>query len=394
MRSTIRRRNVTRATLPEYHCAIFNRFSRDRLLLIPVLLTCLLTCISAGCSSRRDYAELDALKVKIDELDSKINKGLMMKGNLENLHKEVYTLREQLRVEEESLGNKPNGQILVSTLESLASQAGLRVLSVALQPERTIDVVGETTVVMNVAGGCHEFGKLLEKITRENRLMQVTEFSVNAGSKTPITAVVKATACWHADERKTGIVMPLPSVGTGHSQRLQARFLPLWLAMAPAEFIFKKRAKEEMNEEIVRKERVIQQLQVIVNQVLQYERETAVIKDRLRLLHDLSEHRAVAVNVLETVVLAVPESVVITSLRLAADGLHVEGTADKETAVANLQERLNASPWLVAARLGSSNIQPTAGSQRVTFLLDCVVGHVPSASVVYEPSAARDPFVP
>jgi len=153
--------------------------------------------------------EIEALDRKITDLDQKINKGLTMKGKLDEFRKEVYVLKEQMRQAAEILGNKPAVDDLVPTMESLASQVGLKPIRFDPQQERHMQFYGEVPISLEVTGGYHELGFFFEKISNETRIMNVTNLTVRssrAQSGETVDATCVLTAFWFVETEgsKTG----------------------------------------------------------------------------------------------------------------------------------------------------------------------------------------------
>ncbi len=136
---------------------------------------------------------------KIQQLDAKINKGLAMKDKLEEFRKEVFHLKEKMRLAEEVLGNRPNVDLLVKSMENLASQSGLTVEKFQPIPERNKGFYGEIPVALSIFGGYHELGFFFDKLANEARIMTITDLQVNSMSQpgVSISAQCMLTAFWY-----------------------------------------------------------------------------------------------------------------------------------------------------------------------------------------------------
>ncbi len=140
--------------------------------------------------------EMKRLDNKIASLDVKINKGLTMKGRLDEFRKEVYILQEKMRQAEEILGNKPAVNELLPTMESLATQAGLRPLRFDPAGERHRQFYGEIPINIEVSGRYHDLGRFFEKIANESRILNVTNLSINGtGTKAKQTGETVTASC-------------------------------------------------------------------------------------------------------------------------------------------------------------------------------------------------------
>jgi len=147
--------------------------------------------------AQEDIARYDA---KISELDAKITKGLAMKDQLEKFRQQVFQLKEEMRGAAEVLGNRPNVDLLVKSMENLATQSGLKVERFQPIPERTHGFYGEIPINLSMFGGYHELGYFFDKVANEQRIMNVTDLQVQ-GIHRPggpsISAQCILTAFWY-----------------------------------------------------------------------------------------------------------------------------------------------------------------------------------------------------
>ncbi|MBN1356330.1 type 4a pilus biogenesis protein PilO [bacterium] len=139
---------------------------------------------------------------QIQELDAKINKGLAMKDKLEEFRKEVFQLKEKMRLAAEVLGNRPNVDLLVKSMENLASQCGLKVEKFQPMPERKKGFYGEIPINLKLFGGYHELGFFYDKIANEARIMNVSDIQIHGqrGKAYSISAACNLTAFWYLGE--------------------------------------------------------------------------------------------------------------------------------------------------------------------------------------------------
>ena len=146
--------------------------------------------------------EIQQLDVKIQELDDKINKGLAMKDKLEEFRKEVFQLKERMRLAAEVLGNRPNVDLLVKTMENLANQCGLKVERFQPLPERKKGFFGEIPVNLNIYGRYHEMGFFFDKMSNETRIMNATGLQISQSSYPGETIQSKCqlTAFWYLQD--------------------------------------------------------------------------------------------------------------------------------------------------------------------------------------------------
>jgi type IV pilus assembly protein PilO len=118
--------------------------------------------------------EIKQLEAERDNLEKEIQQALAMQAILEDLQREVLLLEEQLQ---ELLGLLPDheqmAELLIS-VEGLATQTGLEVLSFNPQPEVPHeDFYGEAPVKLKIRGTYHELGKFFQKIANEQRILNI-----------------------------------------------------------------------------------------------------------------------------------------------------------------------------------------------------------------------------
>lgn len=147
--------------------------------------------------------EMATLDKKISELDDKINKGLAMKDKLEEFRKEVFQLKDKMRLAAEVLGNRPNVDLLVKSMENLAHQCGLKVERFQPLPERKKNFYGEIPITLKVFGTYHALGAFFDKIANEARIINASDLQIS-GIKMPggyhIAANCQLTAFWYLSE--------------------------------------------------------------------------------------------------------------------------------------------------------------------------------------------------
>jgi type IV pilus assembly protein PilO len=149
--------------------------------------------------SNEDIAKYDK---NIQELDAKINKGLAMKDKLEEFRKEVFQLKERMRLAAEVLGNRPNVDLLVKSMENIASQCGLQVERFQPLPERKTGFYGEIPISLKLFGGYHELGFFFDNVANETRIMNVMDLQISGmqSSSATLGANCMLTAFWYLAE--------------------------------------------------------------------------------------------------------------------------------------------------------------------------------------------------
>jgi len=137
---------------------------------------------------------------KITELNAKITRGLAMKDQLEKFRQQVFQLKEEMRGAAEVLGNRPNVDMLVKSMENLATQCGLKVERFQPIPERTHGFYGEIPVNLSMFGGYHQLGYFFDKVGNEQRIMNITDLQIQGiyqHGGPSISAQCILTAFWY-----------------------------------------------------------------------------------------------------------------------------------------------------------------------------------------------------
>lgn len=136
---------------------------------------------------------------QIQKLEAKINKGIAMKDKLEEFRKEVFQLKEKMRLAAEVLGNRPNVDLLVKSMETIALQCGLRVEKFQPLPERKKGFYGEIPISLQLSGGFHELGFFFDEIASAARIMNVSNLQITGTkrSKKSISTTCHLTAFWY-----------------------------------------------------------------------------------------------------------------------------------------------------------------------------------------------------
>jgi type IV pilus assembly protein PilO len=119
--------------------------------------------------------EINNLKAEKDRLEREIQQLLTMQAKLEDLQKEVLLLEEQLQELVSLLPDHDQMAELIISVEGLATQTGLEVLTFDPQPEVVHeDFYGEAPVKLRISGSYHELGKFFQKVANEQRILNIT----------------------------------------------------------------------------------------------------------------------------------------------------------------------------------------------------------------------------
>ncbi len=166
--------------------------------------------------------EIAKLDKKIAELDDKINKGLAMKDKLEEFRKEVFQLKDKMRLAAEVLGNRPNVDLLVKSMENLAHQCGLKVDRFQPLPEKKKNFYGEIPITLKVFGSYHALGTFFDKIANETRIINASDLQISMGKSKDghtIAAGCQLTAFWYITEENQPPAPPPPNKPAGDNKK-------------------------------------------------------------------------------------------------------------------------------------------------------------------------------
>lgn len=118
--------------------------------------------------------EIKSLTDEKNRLEREIQQLLTMQAKLEDLQKEVLLLEEQLQELVALLPDHEQMAELIISIEGLATQTGLEVLTFDPQPEvMHEDFYGEAPVKLRIMGSYHELGKFFQKVANEQRILNI-----------------------------------------------------------------------------------------------------------------------------------------------------------------------------------------------------------------------------
>jgi len=152
--------------------------------------------------------EIAKLETEKDRLEREIQQALTMQAKLEELQREVVKLEEQLQELVTLLPDYEQMAELLISVEGLATQTGLDVLSFNPQPEVVHeDFFGEAPVKLRIKGSYHELGKFFQKVANEQRILNIKglQMRIKPRKKTTadtINADFKCIAYWFIKKDK------------------------------------------------------------------------------------------------------------------------------------------------------------------------------------------------
>lgn len=125
--------------------------------------------------------EIDSRKERLAHLEREIQEAITMQAQLEALQREVQLLEERLQELVSLLPDHEQMAELLISVEGLATQTGLEVLTFNPQPEIVHeDFYGEAPVKLRIKGTYHELGKFFQKVANETRILNVKSLQMRA----------------------------------------------------------------------------------------------------------------------------------------------------------------------------------------------------------------------
>lgn len=123
-------------------------------------------------------AELVAAVVERDELVSKIQVEERLSLELPRAKQEVAELDRQLKELMKELPDKAEIYSLLSSISSLAKDAGLDVSLFKPRPEIVQDFYSEVPVSISVEGGFHQVATFFDEVGRLDRIVNISEIAM------------------------------------------------------------------------------------------------------------------------------------------------------------------------------------------------------------------------
>jgi len=127
--------------------------------------------------------ELELKRGELTKLQAKYNEQQKVMAQLPKFEKELKDLKIKL---DESLKLLPNTREIPSLLTNISTEAlnsGLKILLFQPQVEQTKDFYAEIPVEMQVAGKYHDLGYFFDKVSKLNRIVNISNINIDSKKK-------------------------------------------------------------------------------------------------------------------------------------------------------------------------------------------------------------------
>lgn len=139
--------------------------------------------------------EAAALKVRYDELQSKIKEQRNIAQNLPTFRAEVQRLEAQLAVLLEQLPNTAEIPALLRSISDVGKEAGLEFLKFAPQPETQKGFYAEIPVAIAVSGGYHNFVLFADRVGHLPRIVNISDIGFSSPTRVDDTRYTVNVSC-------------------------------------------------------------------------------------------------------------------------------------------------------------------------------------------------------
>ena len=122
--------------------------------------------------------EIGKLGRKLATLEEELQEKQEIAGNLSKFKKKVEYLNQKLEEKKKNLPDDSNMDQLLKTLNELSEKSDIRILSFTPMPEIKKNFYAEIPVAMKISGNYSEILTFLDKISKEDRIINVSDISM------------------------------------------------------------------------------------------------------------------------------------------------------------------------------------------------------------------------
>jgi type IV pilus assembly protein PilO len=123
------------------------------------------------------------LEEQLTKLQTKYNEQQKVLADLPKFEREIKELELQFAKSLKLLPNNREIPSLLTNISTLAQESGLNILLFQPKPEVTKDFYAEIPVDMMVSGEYHNIGYFFDKISKLNRIVNISEIEINSDKK-------------------------------------------------------------------------------------------------------------------------------------------------------------------------------------------------------------------
>ncbi|MBN1356329.1 PilN domain-containing protein [bacterium] len=123
---------------------------------------------------------------------------------------------------------------------------------------------------------------------------------------------------------------------------------------------------------VERKQKTVEELQIIINQVLKYEKDRNTLQTKLNTIDNLKKNQKGPVRLLDELNRRLPEQIWLTRLQTAGTLITLRGFSLSQTAIGDFMSALDASPYFNNVKLKISTLRKLANHEIYEFELDFI----------------------
>jgi type IV pilus assembly protein PilN len=127
---------------------------------------------------------------------------------------------------------------------------------------------------------------------------------------------------------------------------------------------------EEKIATIEKKKKTVDELQIIINQVLKYEKDRNTLQNKLNTIDNLKKGQQGPVKLLDELNRRLPEQIWLQRLLSAGNLITLRGFSLSQTAIGDFMSALDASPYFNTVKLKISTLRRLANHEIYEFELD------------------------
>lgn len=121
---------------------------------------------------------------------------------------------------------------------------------------------------------------------------------------------------------------------------------------------------------VAKKEKTVEELQVIIDQVTKYEKDRDVLQNKLTTIENLKKNQKGPVKLLDELNRRLPDQVWLTNLQSAGNLISIRGKSLTQTNIGDFMGALDSSPYFHEVRLKLSTLVSEANREIYEFELD------------------------
>ncbi len=129
-------------------------------------------------------------------------------------------------------------------------------------------------------------------------------------------------------------------------------------------------AINEQNLAIEKKEKIVADLQVIIDQVQKFEKDKQTLQNKLDTIQNLKNSQKGPVQLLDELVRKLPDQIWLSSLKTAGTLVTIRGFALSQNSIGDFMGNLDTSPFFEKVTLKYSSLKPVKGIDVYEFELD------------------------